>query len=80
MPDAPRSLIAFQRQFPDEATCAVRLAAIIRWSGGFRCPACGHEHAWHLKPGCPGGSTGTSHAAPLHVSQGATRSRARPSC
>ena len=31
-----------------------------------------------LRPGCPGGSTGTPHAASLRVAQGATRSRAGP--
>ena len=31
-----------------------------------------------LRPGCPGGPTGTPHAASLRVSQSATRSRAGP--
>ena len=31
-------------------------------------------------PGCPGGSTGTPHAASLRAAQGATRSRAGPPC
>ena len=31
-----------------------------------------------LRPGCPGGPTGTPHAASLRVAQGATRSRAGP--
>ena len=31
-----------------------------------------------LRPGCPGGPTGTPHAAPLRVTRGATRSRAGP--
>ena len=31
-----------------------------------------------LRPGCPGGSTGTPRAALLRVAQGATRSRAGP--
>ncbi len=44
MPDFPRSLIAFQRHFPDEAACAAYLVA-IRWPDGFRCPACGHDRA-----------------------------------
>ena len=48
MPDFPRSLIAFQRRFPDEAACAAYLAA-IRWPDGFRCPACGHDQAWRLE-------------------------------
>ena len=48
MSDYPRSLIAFQRRFPDDAACAAYLAA-IRWPDGFRCPGCGHDHAWSLK-------------------------------
>ena len=47
MSDFPRSLIAFQRHFPDEGACAAYLAS-MRWSGGFRCPACDHHHAWML--------------------------------
>ncbi len=48
MPDYPRSLIAFQRRFPDEAACAAYLTD-LRWPGGFRCPACGHDRAWKLE-------------------------------
>lgn len=48
MPDFPRSLIAFQRQFPDEAACAAYLVS-MRWPDGFRCPACGHGQAWQLR-------------------------------
>jgi len=44
MPDFPRSILEFQRQFPDEAACAAWLAA-GRWPEGFRCPVCGHDHA-----------------------------------
>ncbi len=47
MPDFPRSVLEFQRQFPDEAACAAWLAA-ARWPDGFRCPVCGHDHAWNL--------------------------------
>lgn len=47
MPDFPRSILAFQRQFPDEAACASWLSA-ARWLEGFRCPACGHDRAWEL--------------------------------
>jgi transposase-like protein len=47
MPDFPRSVLEFQQQFPDEAACAVWLAA-ARWPEGFRCPVCGHDHAWEL--------------------------------
>ena len=48
MSDYPRSLIAFQRRFPDDAACAAYLAA-IRWPDGFRCPGCGHDRAWSLE-------------------------------
>ena len=47
MPDFPRSILAFQRQFADEAACASWLSA-ARWPEGFRCPACGHDRAWEL--------------------------------
>ena len=48
MPDFPRSLMAFQRRFPDEAACVAYLA-VLRWPEGFRCPACAHDHAWRLR-------------------------------
>ncbi len=48
MPDYPRSLIDFQRLFPDDAACAAYLAA-QRWPEGFCCPACGHDAAWALR-------------------------------
>ncbi len=48
MLDCPRSLIAFQRRFPDEAACAAYLVA-MRWPEGFRCPACEHRRAWRLE-------------------------------
>ena len=47
MPPFPRSILEFQRQFPDEAACVTWLVA-ARWPEGFRCPACGHDHAWEL--------------------------------
>ena len=47
MSDFPGSLIAFQRRFPDEAACAVYLAA-LRWPDGCRCPGSGHGRAWML--------------------------------
>ena len=49
MLDYPRSLIAFQHRFPDEAACAAYLAD-LRWSDGFCCPACGHGAAGQQKP------------------------------
>ena len=35
MPDCPRSLVEFQRRFPDEAACAAWLAE-LRWPEGFQ--------------------------------------------
>ena len=48
MTDFPCSLPAFQRRFPDDAACAAYLAE-QRWPEGFRCPACGHDHAFALR-------------------------------
>ena len=48
MSDFPRSLIAFQRRFADEAACAAYLVS-VRWPEGFRCPGCGHDCAWQLE-------------------------------
>jgi transposase-like protein len=45
MADYPRSLLAFQRRFADEAACAAYLFA-HRWPEGFRCPACRQERFW----------------------------------
>ena len=47
MVDFPRSLLEFQRQFPDDAACAAYLAE-TRWPEGFVCPECGHGKAWRL--------------------------------
>ena len=44
----PRSLIEFQRRFPDVAACAAYLAE-IRWPDGFACPGCGHRKGWRLE-------------------------------
>lgn len=40
MSDFPRSLLEFQRRFPDDAACAAYLTA-ARWPDGFICPDCG---------------------------------------
>jgi len=48
MADHPRTLIEFQRQFPDESACAAYLAS-QRWPEGFRCPGCEHEKGWALQ-------------------------------
>jgi len=47
MTDFPRSLPAFERRFPDEATCAEWLLE-RRWGSGFACPGCGHDGYWRL--------------------------------
>jgi hypothetical protein len=39
--------VEFQERFPDEGACLEYLAA-SRWPDGYRCPACGGEHAWVL--------------------------------
>src|SRR5512143_2119442 len=45
--DFPRSLLEFQRRFPDERACAAYLAD-VRWPDGFRCPACDRDKEWEL--------------------------------
>lgn len=44
----PRSLMAFQKAFPDEAACAEFLVR-RRWPNGFICPECGGRRAYELK-------------------------------
>lgn len=44
----PRSLLEFQRQFPDEAACAAYLAK-QRWPTGFVCPVCDGTRGWALE-------------------------------
>jgi predicted RNA-binding Zn-ribbon protein involved in translation (DUF1610 family) len=44
MSNFPRSLLDFQRRFPDDAACAAYLAA-ARWPEGFVCPDCGGRRA-----------------------------------
>jgi transposase-like protein len=51
-PSFPRSILEFQRRFPDEAACRAYLFE-SRWPGGYRCPRCGGgaagaEHRRHL--------------------------------
>jgi hypothetical protein len=43
-----RTIVDFQERFSNEAACLEYLAA-SRWPGGYRCPACGGEHAWVLE-------------------------------
>lgn len=47
MTDFPRSLLEFQRRFPDEGACAGYLRQ-LRWPEGFVCPACGGIRGWAL--------------------------------
>jgi hypothetical protein len=42
-----RSLIEFQKEFPDNEACAKHIAA-QRWPGGFVCTRCGNKEAWYL--------------------------------
>lgn len=42
-----RSLIEFQKEFPDDEACAKHIAA-LRWPEGFVCPQCGNKGAWYL--------------------------------
>ena len=43
-PDFPRTIVEFQRRFPDDAACRDYFCA-RRWPDGFRCPDCGFERA-----------------------------------
>ena len=43
-----RSLTEFQKEFPDEASCAAFLFK-RRWPDGFVCPSCGGDRAAALK-------------------------------
>lgn len=42
-----RSLIEFQKEFPDDQACAEHLIG-QRWPEGFVYPHCGHREAWYL--------------------------------
>ena len=46
-----RTLSRFQKEFPDEESCAAYLAA-QRWPEGFVCPGCGGSRAWSLASRC----------------------------
>lgn len=43
-----RSLIQFQKDFPNDESCATHLAS-QRWPDGFYCPRCGHGKFWYLE-------------------------------
>ena len=55
-PGFPRSIVEFQRLFPDDDACRAYLFA-SRWPDGFRCPVCGGDaaggeqrrHVWQCK-------------------------------
>jgi hypothetical protein len=46
-PDQPRTLLEFQRDFPDDEAC-LRYLALRRWPDGFVCPRCGSRQATEL--------------------------------
>src|SRR2546428_1271819 len=70
-PDFPRSVIEFQRRFPDEEACRVYLFA-SRWPDGFCCPVCGggevgaeqRRHLWQCR-GC-GRQTSVTAGTAMH--------------
>jgi hypothetical protein len=43
-----RTLAEFQKEFPDEVSCAAFLS-VRRWPDGFVCPACGGSRSVALK-------------------------------
>src|SRR3974390_1999193 len=45
--DFPRTIVEFQRRFPDDSACRSYLFA-CRWPEGFKCPTCGFEDAYVL--------------------------------
>jgi len=47
-PDYPRTIVEFQRRFPDEAACRQYLFE-SRWPEGYRCPRCGSPAASALQ-------------------------------
>jgi transposase-like protein len=50
MEDYPKNLLELERRFSTEEACRQYLYG-LRWSGGFRCPRCGHGKGWHSKNG-----------------------------
>lgn len=45
-PEFPKSLIDFQKQFSDDASCRKFLIA-LRWPNGFECPHCNFNEVYH---------------------------------
>jgi transposase-like protein len=43
----PKTLLEFQAQFPDEASCW-RALKQLRWPEGFRCPRCAHRKSYPI--------------------------------
>jgi transposase-like protein len=48
--DYPRTVLEFERRFPDDAACRGYLFA-LRWPKGFVCPHCSGQAAWAMKRG-----------------------------
>lgn len=48
--DYPATWQAFERWFPDEASC-IEFLAQVRWRCGFVCPVCGQDRAWRIEGG-----------------------------
>lgn len=46
-PDFPKTIVDFQRRFPDDTACRGYLFA-CRWPEGFRCPACQSDRAYEI--------------------------------
>ncbi len=48
--DYPKTLMEFERRFPDETSCR-RYLFDLRWPDGFICPRCGHNHGLLIRRG-----------------------------
>lgn len=48
--DYPKTVLEFERRFPDDAACRGCLFA-LRWPKGFVCPHCSGQAAWAMKRG-----------------------------
>lgn len=49
MEDYPRTLLEFEEHFSTEEACRKYLFN-LRWPEGFRCPQCGNDKGWPIKP------------------------------
>jgi Transposase zinc-ribbon domain len=59
------SIFDFQTQFPDEASCYKHLAE-LKWSKGFKCRNCGHDHY------CDGTGKLARQCTSCHIAESAT--------